>query len=139
MLTASTLKYSALRPTSHHGTDQFWRWCSMHPAMLWAWLPQRYRRVGVLRSLVSVPGLGIVAASMIGAAVLAPQFSGQVQPLAAQPRDVTAEKAAVRPLQPRIRSTVPQMASEAALICTNARQKLWTEDGWVVRRVSVCR
>jgi hypothetical protein len=139
MLTAGTLKSSVPGPTSHHGTDQFWRWCSTCPAMLPVWLSQRCGRVGVLRSLVSVPGLGIVAASMIGAAVLAPQFSGQVQPLAAQPRDVTAEKAAVRPLQPRIRSTVPQMASEAALICTNARQKLWTEDGWVVRRVSVCR
>ena len=139
MLTASNLKDSALRPTSHHGTDQFWRWCSTCPAMLSVWLSQRCGRVGTLRSLVSVPGLGIIAASMIGAAVLAPQFSGQVQPLAAQHREVTAEKAAVRPLQPRIRSTVPQIASEAALICTNARQKLWTEDGWVVRRVSVCR
>ena len=67
--------------------------------MLWAWLSQRYGRVGMLRSLVSMPGLGIVTASMIGAAVLAPQFSGQVHPLAAQHRDVAAEKAAVRPLQ----------------------------------------
>ena len=139
MLTVGTLKSSAPRPTSHHGTNQLWRWCFTCPVMLSIWLSQRCGRVGVLRSLVSVPGLGIVAASMIGAAVLAPQFSGQVHPLAAQHRDVTAEKAAVRPLQPRIRSAVPQIASEAALICTNARQKLWTEDGWVVRRVSVCR
>jgi len=138
-LTVGTLKSSVTHPTFHHGTDQFWRWCFTRSAMLQAWLSQRCGRVGMLRSLVSMPGLGIVTASMIGAAVLTPQLSGQVHPLAAQHRDVTAEKAAVRPLQTRIRSTVPQIASEAALICTNARQKLWTEDGWVVRRVSVCR
>src|SRR5215217_3970999 len=139
MLTVGTLKSSVPGPTSHHGTDQFWRWCFTRSAMLRAWLSQRCGRVGMLRSPVSMPGLGIVTASMIGAAVLAPELSGQVQPLGAQHRDVTAEKAAVRPLQPRVRSAVPQIAPEAALICTNARQKLWTEDGWVVRRVSICR
>src|SRR4051794_13580347 len=114
MLTAGTLKSSVPGPTSHHGTDQFWRWCFTRSAMLWAWLSQRSGRVGLLRPLANMPGLGIVAASMIGAAVLAPQFSGQVHPLAAQHREVTAEKAAVRPVQTRVRSTVPQIASEAA-------------------------
>ena len=139
MLTVGTLKHTALSPTCLRGTVRCWHWCLTRSARLRARLRQPHGPIHMPRSLAKMPVPGIIAASLVGAAVLAPLFSGPVHSPPAESRAVAAERAAVRPLAaPRVRAAL-EIASDTALACTNARKRLWTEEGWVVRRVSICR
>jgi hypothetical protein len=139
MLTVGTLAHTGPSPTCLRGTIRCWEWCLTRSAEFQARLRQPHGRIRVPRSLAEMPVPGIIAASLVGAAVLAPPFSGRVPSPPAESRDVAAERAAVRPLAaPRVRAAL-EIASDTALTCTNARKRLWTEGGWVVRRVSICR
>jgi len=139
MLTVRALAHTALSPTCLRGTIRCWHWCLTRSARLRARLRQPHGRIRMPRSLAEMPVPGIVAASLVGAAVLAPPFSGRVHSPPAESRDLAAETAAVRPLAaPRVRAAL-EIASDTPLACTNARKRLWTEEGWVVRRVSICR
>ena len=89
------------------------------------------RSVQVLNGIVLRRAIAPVAAALL------------VPLLAAQPSDAAAAKgtraAYAQAPAPVGAGTAGSASTHGEAICAKARKKLWTESGWIVRRVTLCR
>src|SRR3954454_2751076 len=94
---------------------------------------------GALRDILVASVIGALAAAAgLGGAIL---MSGLAHSTPVQGQRLTVDQPAPRrAVSRRTPSLVSEFSSPQEPVCSSTRKRLWSEDqGWIVRRVMVCR
>jgi len=99
----------------------------------------RSRGTGALRDILVASVIGVLAAAAALAGVIL--VSGLARSTPVQDQRLTVDQPAPRhAVSRRTPSLVSEFSSAQEPVCSSTRKRLWSEDqGWIVRRVMVCR
>ena len=99
----------------------------------------RSRGTGALRDILVASVIGVLAAAAVLAGVIL--VSGLARSTPVQDQRLTVDQPAPRhAVSRRTPSLVSEFSSAQEPVCSSTRKRLWSEDqGWIARRVMVCR